>query len=102
MTSGRWAGSDRKARLPSDWDERRAFALRRDGWRCCAMTAYGRCAQIATDVDHVQRGDDHSYANLQSLCAEHHRIKTAAEAVEARREKYTTPRRPPERHPLDL
>jgi 5-methylcytosine-specific restriction enzyme A len=84
MTHGRrnaWAGSDRRSRLPPDWKARRLRVLVRDGWRCRAPG----CGARATDVDHVERGDDHRDANLQALCVRHHREKTAREGVEARR-----------------
>lgn len=38
-----------------------------------------RCLEPATDVDHVKPGDDHSIANLQSLCDTHHKGKSSAE-----------------------
>lgn len=100
--SGGWAGSQRRDELPPDWPEIRKRVFRRDGYRCTAMTPYGRCPQIATDCDHVGDRHDHSDGNLTSLCGDHHRKKTAQQGVEARIKKYTTPRRPPEVHPWQI
>ena len=93
--------SDRKARLPKDWQARRAQVLRRAGYRCEAKHSDGsRCEERATDVDHIVAGDDHSLTNLQALCSWHHDRKTAREAAEARRRRpRPSRRRPPEAHP---
>jgi 5-methylcytosine-specific restriction endonuclease McrA len=99
MPSGRWANSTRRSRLPTDWPRRRAHVLQRDGHRCTWHHAGHRCPHPATDVDHIKPGDDHRLANLQSLCADHHRQKTQAEAQAARRAKASRARRPPEPHP---
>lgn len=74
-----WSTSDRKSRLPGNWESLRKKILKRDGYRCKAQTLTGRCPGVATDVDHIKRGDDHSDSNLQSLCADHHKQKTARE-----------------------
>jgi 5-methylcytosine-specific restriction endonuclease McrA len=79
-----WSGSDRRGRLPPDWPVRRARILRRDGHRCTARSTYGeRCAERATDVDHIKPGDDHRDENLTSLCWWHHRRKSSAEGAAA-------------------
>lgn len=80
-----WAGSNRSDRLPPNWRALRRFVLKRDEWRCTAIDDGVRCKQGATDVDHVDPGDDHSLGNLTSLCLFHHRAKTAAEGNAARR-----------------
>ena len=74
-----WHTSDRKQRLPPDWESRRQKVLKRDGYRCCAQTSTGRCLNAGTDVDHIKRGDDHRLENLQALCMGHHRQKTSRE-----------------------
>lgn len=74
-----WAGSTRRQRLPPDWERRRQAALTRDQHTCRA------CGARATEVDHINRGDDHQLANLQSLCHPCHRTKTQTEAAAARR-----------------
>lgn len=79
-----WHGSDRKSRLPVDWERLRKVVLQRCGMRCQWVEDGFRCHNTATDVDHIVAGDDHSLANLQGLCNPHHLIKTAKETNEAR------------------
>lgn len=85
-------GSQRTA--TATWRRLRATILKRDGYTC----VYPGCHNTATDVDHItphhKGGSDHP-TNLQSLCAYHHRIKTAIEA-NAAKQKQT---RSPEPHP---
>lgn len=79
-----WAGSDRRSRLPADWQAIRKRILRRDGYRCTHRNEDGlRCAELATDVDHIIAGDDHGDRNLRSLCSPHHRIKSSQEGAAA-------------------
>lgn len=92
-----WEGSTRRRRLPPDWETIRRRILRRDGWRCTAVDDGRRCSRPASDVDHVQHGDDHRPSNLASLCSYHHRKKSSAEGNAARER--PTMRRPPEPHP---
>ncbi|AXH70206.1 HNH endonuclease [Streptomyces phage Haizum] len=81
----RWEGSDRRSRLPADWPKVRLRVLRRDGGQCTALNEAGeRCVEVATDVDHIEPGDDHSMGNLRSLCAWHHRKKSGAEGAAAK------------------
>lgn len=70
-----FAQTRRKERLPSDWLQRRRAVLSRDGGMCVVP----KCEAKATEVDHIVHGDDHAMSNLQSLCTEHHRVKTAYE-----------------------
>ncbi|QES29195.1 HNH endonuclease [Streptomyces venezuelae] len=80
-----WSSSDRRFRLPPDWPQIRKRILRRDGHRCTARDNYGvRCAELATDVDHIIPGDDHREPNLQSLCGWHHRVKSSREGGAAK------------------
>lgn len=81
--------------LPKNWKAIRRSVLRRDDHQCCAVTIRGRCPEPATDVDHIVRGDNHDPSNLQSLCAEHHKIKTQMEAQAAKRSR----KREREQHP---
>nr|DAO70170.1 MAG TPA: HNH endonuclease bacteriophage, HNH Endonuclease, DNA.52A [Caudoviricetes sp.]DAU37721.1 MAG TPA: HNH endonuclease bacteriophage, HNH Endonuclease, DNA.52A [Caudoviricetes sp.]DAV61087.1 MAG TPA: HNH endonuclease bacteriophage, HNH Endonuclease, DNA.52A [Caudoviricetes sp.] len=79
-----WETSDRAARLPDDWEERRAFVRDRAAGRCEAMLHDGtRCPAAGTDCDHIEPGDDHRAVNLQWLCRWHHKRKTQQEAAAA-------------------
>lgn len=70
-----WASSDRRKRLPPGWSSTiQPRILARDGHRCYL------CGGHATEVDHVERGDDHRDSNLKAICIPCHRAKTAAEA----------------------
>lgn len=82
-----WSTSDRASRLPDDWPRRRARILKRDG-RTCYI-----CQGPATQVDHVQRGDNHDDGNLAAICVPCHKTKTQAEALAAKpsRRRATTP-----------
>ncbi|RCV53481.1 HNH endonuclease [Marinitenerispora sediminis] len=94
-----WAGSDRRRRLPANWPALRRLVLERDGHRC-TWTEHGqRCPQPATDVDHIWPGDDHSPANLRSLCRGHHQAKSSAEGGRAASAKRPKRNREPEPHP---
>ncbi|OKI45100.1 HNH endonuclease [Micromonospora sp. CB01531] len=80
-----WQNSDRRDRLPPNWDAIRKRVLKRDGYRCRATNVYGeRCDERAVDVDHIKRDDDHSEDALQSLCEWHHDKKSGAEGARAR------------------
>lgn len=94
-----WEGSDRRQRLPSNWDSIRARILRRDSHRCTWIENSQRCAETATDVDHRKAGDDHSDSNLRSLCGKHHRRKSAREGAAAANRLRSLRYRKPERHP---
>jgi 5-methylcytosine-specific restriction protein A len=80
-----WSGSERRSQLPAKWSAIRRRVLRRDGSRCTALSHEGvRCAEPATDVDHIVPGDNHGLHNLRSLCAWHHRKKSSSEGGSAR------------------
>jgi 5-methylcytosine-specific restriction enzyme A len=93
-----WAGSDRRARLPANWDELRAEGERRNPQHICHW-----CGLPGGDeFDHVRRGDDHRQENLDWIHGPRavardvvsrncHAEKTAAEK--------TPLRRPAEPHP---
>lgn len=95
-----WETSDRKDRLPSNWEALRQETLKTDGHRCvwpgrwAAKRGVKQCGEPATDVDHVRRGDDHSPSNLQSLCKWHHTQKTQSESAAARRAAIAKTRHP--------
>jgi len=85
---GKWRDSKRRSRLPVDWPIIRVKVLSRAGYRCEHMDDGIRCGRIATDVDHVIPGDNHSLSNLQALCPTHHGQKSSREGNQARRQKY--------------
>lgn len=95
--SGGWQGSDRKTRLPPDWYRIRARVLTRDRRRC--QLGYTGCLGKATQVDHIQPGDNHDETNLQAVCTECHTAKSAREGAEARARIASLRRRPLEQHP---
>lgn len=92
-----WATSDRRTRLPPNWPHIRARILKRDPW--CRKCGEYRSAE----VDHVNRGDDHSDSNLQGLCVDCHKRKSSNEGGVAagiqRRKLAALRKRPPEPHP---
>ena len=93
-----WDTSDRAERLPDNWQALRTIVLSRAAGRCEARQRNGqRCRDRATDVDHIDPGDNHQLDNLQALCAWHHARKSSAEGNAARRRH--TNKRPPEPHP---
>jgi 5-methylcytosine-specific restriction protein A len=87
----------RRDRLPSRWTTIRAGVLTRDQWQC--QLRYDGCQILATEVDHIQPGDDHTPANLQSVCARCHATKSAREGAEGRARVQQRSRRTPEPHP---
>lgn len=88
----------RSVPLPRDWPAITKRILERDGYRCTAIRSDDtRCPQRATDVHHVGDENDHSDANLMSMCGWHHDRLTAAKANAARVRKTT--RFPSEKHP---
>ena len=101
-----WQSSDRRSRLPDDWWRRRGHVLKHAGYRCqhIRFDTGVQCTEPAKDVDHIKPGDDHSYGNLQALCAWHHKQKTAQEAAAGRAARGTRSRRRPDdgSHPADL
>ena len=98
-----WETSNRRDRLPADWETRRRRVLQRDGHQCRAIRADTgrRCEAMATDIDHVKPGgltghDDDRLSNLVSLCNWHHGQKSSHEGAEAQRRRKAATRR---RHP---
>ena len=92
-----WDGSGRRDRLPANWPTIRAAVLHRDHNTC--QLRGRRCTVIATDVDHVIPGDDHSMSNLQAACGPCHREKSAREGGTAASRRAALGRAPAERHP---
>lgn len=77
-----WQGSDRASRLPKNWATIRNRIFRRDHYLC--RLRFPGCTRVATEVDHIIRGDDHRPQNLQSLCSNCHTVKTQLEANASR------------------
>lgn len=84
MVRSNWWKSGRRSELPEDWPARRAAVRKRADGRCEHVSPAGvRCREAGTDADHA--GDRMDHDNLQWLCPEHHKRKTAGESVTARR-----------------
>lgn len=94
-----WHTSNRKARLPRDWESRiRPHILKRDPQ--CKLRYHG-CTGKSTQVDHIIPNDDHSFKNLQGVCAHCHGIKSAREGRQAQLTRRQRRFRSPEEHPSD-
>lgn len=78
-----WATSDRRGRLPRDWVQRRQEVFRIHSRQCYIAEGGRRCTAEATEVDHVNAGDDHSYENLRPICHQHHKSKSSSEGWRA-------------------
>lgn len=96
-----WAGSTRRERLPHNWKRIRAYVLDRAGYQCewIRYDTTARCTELATDVDHIERGDDHEPSNLQALCRWHHARKSSSEGGSASARVRPARTRDPEAHP---
>lgn len=94
-----WYTSDRRSRLPRDWDRIRTRVLSRAAYQCQAIEHDPRCDGRATDVDHIRPGDNHSLDNLQALSAVCHRAKTAHETNVRNRVRARMRLHPAEPHP---
>ena len=94
-----WSTSDRRSRLPADWQAiRRRVQVRAHG-RCQAQVHAPGCDGRGTECDHIQPGDDHSLTNLQMLSHACHTAKTQAEAAARNRRDAALRKRPAETHP---
>ena len=98
-----WEGSNRSSRLPKDWKSRRLAVLNRDEKQCKVISIETgmRCTEVATEVDHINPGDNHDLHNLQAICTWHHRKKSSAEG-RAAKVKIEPKFRKPEKHPGSL
>nr|DAQ13567.1 MAG TPA: HNH endonuclease [Caudoviricetes sp.] len=76
-----WETSNRRSRLPRDWEARRRIVIARDNGRCQAVVGGVHCAAEGTEVDHIDAGDNHNLTNLQLLCKACHAWKTRGEAT---------------------
>lgn len=94
-----WSTSDRRHRLPPDWDTIRRRILHRDHHTCTACGGT-RCGNRNLQVDHIAPGDDHRDTNLTTLGDDPcHRQKSAAEGNDAQAARRAQRRRPAEPHP---
>lgn len=99
-----WSTSNRRSRLPANWNTIRAQRLAMDGYRCQWIENGVQCTERATDVDHKKAMTDSSdLQDLQSLCRRHHSRKSSREggkAAQARKRALKSEhRRLPESHP---
>lgn len=113
-----WSTSDRRQRLPTNWNKIRKQVLAKAKHKCAGLDpvttppppsrevveGYHRwhhpaCDMRATDVDHIIAGDNHELSNLQALSHACHTAKTTHEntAAKARIRATATRERPP--HP---
>lgn len=92
-----WSTSNRRERLPADWEARRAAVFRRLGRRC--LIRLPGCLGAASEVDHIEAGDDHSPANLRPACASCHARKSSSEGNAMRARLRAAGRRRTPRHP---
>lgn len=120
-----WTTSNRRTRLPKNWNQLRKETLQTTNGKCAGLATPGwgtgywadgpqgtpyagprwhhtNCTTLATDIDHIQRGDLNSPSNLQPLCHPCHASKTMAEvrAIHARKTRMRT--RPTPQHPCDF
>lgn len=97
-----WSTSNRGDRLPRNWRRIRAIVLERAGYRCewIRVDTGERCTEVATDVDHILAGDNHSLNNLQALCRYHHAKKSSREGAAAASRKRIRRVREAEQHPF--
>lgn len=94
-----WSTSDRRARLPRNWQQIRSAVRARAHGACEAEKHDPRCDGIGTDCDHITPGDDHRIESLMWLSGPCHRAKTARETAERNRQIATLKRRHTEQHP---
>ena len=92
-----WTSSNRKSRLPTGWTALRIEVLRRDRFKC--QTQGPDCTTHATEVDHLQQGDNHAVENLRAVCSTCHASKSSSEGNRAKARLRALRRRPADRHP---
>lgn len=96
-----WGSSDRKSRLPADWEARRKVVGKRDHWLCQWRLEDGsKCGLPGNQVDHIIPSGSDEPENLRVLCQAHHAFKSSSEGGKARQEALQALRkrilRPPE------
>lgn len=93
VVAGRWADAHRGSRhergYDAAWVRRRARILKRDAGICQHCKREHGFVHAGTEVDHIvpkAEGGSDDDANLQTICRDAHRAKTAAEAARGRSE----------------
>ena len=92
-----WKTSHRAKRLPVDWDRRRSLILRRDRFTC--QIRMDGCQEKASEVDHIQPGDNHDPTNLRAACSWCHGRKSSQEGHAVKARIRSLRKRPRDRHP---
>lgn len=113
-----WTTSNRRQRLPTNWNKLRKQVLAKANYKCAGLDPdttpppttreaqgsahrwhHPACTMRATDVDHINAGDNHELSNLQALSHACHTAKTTHEnaAAKARIRATAARERPP--HP---
>ena len=77
----------RRSPLPSNWSTIRHEILQRDHYTC--QLQYVGCEGLATEADHINSPTNHHPNNLQAACTHCHNKKTAQQANQARKAKYS-------------
>lgn len=94
-----WSTSDRKERLPDNWQALRRACKARAKGRCQAEQHAKNCGGWGSDADHITADDDHRLDNLQWLSGPCHRAKTARESAARNTARKKARTRPQEQHP---
>lgn len=94
-----WSTSDRRLRLPKNWQAIRRQVIRRDRGRCQAIIHAPGCDGVGTEVDHIIPGDNHDLSNLELLSTQCHKAKTARESAQRNAARARLRLRPVEQHP---
>jgi hypothetical protein len=71
-----WSSSNRRERLPANWDQLVAKVQARANGKCEAKVHAPGCDETGSECDHIEQGDDHSLTNLQWLSTACHARKT--------------------------
>ena len=98
-----WATSNRRQRLPTNWNKLRKQVLAKANYKCAGLDPattppptsrevhgdtrrwhHPACTMRATDVDHIIAGDNHELSNLQALSHACHTAKTTHENTAAK------------------
>lgn len=82
-----WHTSDRKKRLPANWEALRRQVGKRDGWLCQWRFSDGTyCGLPGNQIDHIIPSGSDDPSNLRCLCKAHHAIKSSSEGGRASQE----------------